>query len=711
MNPAPGLTSVRRPTWLVIAVVVTIYTAGALIAFVAWGATAVVVLFLPAGVTVSALLLTERSQWPWILVAVGLTEVAVDVSQGLALSSVWGFALANTVEPLVGALLFRRMVPGDIDLLRRRDLLAFIRCCVVTGPMVGAVFGAYAISAGTDRSWLESFLPFWTGDATGVLTVGGCILTWHYRPRGGLPTNLRWGLVLLATALVTALGFWPSHLHLFYLPIPLLFWLAFTQPLPVTLSCGLVITATANWMTSLGRGPWATLDSPGPVKTATMQLFLVIAVLGAWFLAVGVAERDSARSTTTVERAARQRLHAIQRLTALLSEASTSQAIAQAVVDNGVGFIAHHGIAGIVSSDGTEVRTWTGGQRPAHLTQRHGHLPITARSSLTDAIRTNGRVVCQSLEAMRANYPELAEAYRRLGLHSGLSVPIRGGDGRPLGAVAFGFVHDNAIDKDVIGFAETLTGLAGQALQRAQAYEREHDAAHQLQQALLPVLGTDVPGIEVGATYRPADRSHDVGGDWYDVFALPDGRIGMAVGDVVGHDLPGAAAMARLQMTLRILARSADGPAQLLDDLDEASVLVADADVTTVGYADYDPRTRLLRYSCAGHPPPLLLTHGRAEILWGARSMPVGISKRPPREHAERRVEVGSTFIWYTDGLVERRGLSLDSGFERLAAAAATLHATDPADLCRRLLQEMSHGESMQDDTVVLCVRFTASRA
>ena len=696
----------HRPTWAVLAVLVPAYAVGALLAFGAFGATAIVVLFLPAGLTLSALVLTHRRQWPWILAAVAVTEILVDLSQGQSLRIVWGFALANTAEPLVGAWLLRRYVPGRLDLLRRRDLLAFIACAVVIGPLVGGLVGGTTISVGLGRGWFQSFLSFWAGDATGVLTVGGAVLAWHHRDRWSTPAVTRWVVAIAATVAVTAVGFWPIHLPLFYLPIPLLFWFAFGQRLAVVVTCGLAMTVTANLMISAGRGPWAALDSPTPLKTATLQLFLAIAILGAWFLTIGIAERDIARSATTAERAARERLHALQVVTAQLTTAATTQAIAEVIVRDGVGLIADHGIAAIVTPDGREVQTWTTAGRPADVAEQYRRIPLAATTPLTQAARAGTRIVSQTQADTLIHYPDLAEVYRLLGIRSGLCEPVVDGDGHALGALAFGFSRENAVDAEVIAFAEALAGLSGQALRRAQLYERELDAAHQLQRALLPVPPAGVAGIQVAADYRPADLTHDVGGDWYDVFTLPEGRIGFVVGDVVGHDLSAAAAMARLQAALRILAQSGGGPAEVLDELDRASPLITDSHMTTVGYADYDPATRRFRYACAGHPPPLLVTDAGAEFLWDGRSMPVGV-RQTARTQAERTVPAGATLVWYTDGLVERREESFETGLDRLAAEAAALSRHEPDSLCRALLSRMSDGATMDDDTVVLCVRFT----
>jgi integral membrane sensor domain MASE1 len=509
-------------TALVLAGVAVSYTVGAQLAFVVFDANSIVVLFLPAGVTLSALLFNPRRLWPPILLVVAALEVAIDVGHGLEPAYALGFALANTAEPLVGALLLRRAVPGTIDLVQRRHLMAFLICAVVTGPAVGALIGGTTIALNQDRHWLSSFLPFWAGDATGVLTVAGTILAWRRPPL--LPTVA----AVLATVAVTTVGFWPQHLPLFYLPIPVLFWLAFHQPLAVTMVSGLAMTVTANTLTGAGRGPWAQLDGPIEIKTATLQLFLAVAVLGACFLTVGVAERDRARSD-----------------------------------------------------------------------------------------------------------------------------------------------------------------------------------ARQLQLALLPVIGTTAPGITVHAGYRPADLTHHVGGDWYDVFALPGDRLAFAVGDVVGHDLPAAAAMARLQSVLRVLAQTAETPADVLTGLDRASTSIDGAHMCTVGYADYHPPTRRLRYACAGHPPPLLVTATGGEFLWDGRSMPLAVEPGL-RHHAERDVPPGAHLLLYTDGLVERRGESLRVSLARLATTATGVVDDAGADVAEALLGRVPDEGPAHDDAAVLHIHFGA---
>ncbi|WP_433796496.1 SpoIIE family protein phosphatase [Actinoplanes sp. CA-252034] len=704
---SPALPSTSRvPLWLVLAMVVTAYAAGASLAFVSFGAPSIVVLFLPAGVTLSALVLNPRRRWPWILAAVAVTEILIDVTHGMSVRGAAGFAFANTAEPLVGAWLLRRFVPAEVDPRRRRDLLAFLGCCVGAGPVVGGMIGGTLLATSLSVPWPQSFASFWAGDATGVLTVAGGVLAWRFAPEDR-PGPLRWLVSVGSAVAATVIGFWPYDVPLFYLPIPVLFALAFSQPLVVTLAAGIATTVTANLMTSTGHGPWAAMQTSEQLITLSLQLFLATTILGAWALAVGVAERDRARWDTSVERAARLRLHALQVLTSDLATAVTSDEIAEAVVREGIGLIADHGSVAIIAPGGETV-LWTSAGRPDGVTGAYRRIPLGTVTPHDDVIRTGRRLLHHTRADAVAAYPHLEEIYQVLDVHSSVCVPIGGEDAATLGSLAFSFHREHAADAGVLTFAETLASLTGQALRRAQIYEREHAAAQQLQQALLPALGKGLAGIEVCADYRPADVAHQVGGDWYDVFAVPGGRIGFAVGDVVGHQLAAAAAMARLQSALRILAQAAPEPARVLDDLDRASALIPDSGTATVGYADYDPSTRLLRYACAGHLPPLLVTGDGAAYLWDGRSLPLGVG-RGVRGQGTLVVPQDAVLVWFTDGLVERPDEQLTVNLQRLADAAGSLRHPDAAALCRHILAHMVGDRDLGDDTVILCVQFTGS--
>src|SRR3954451_4059743 len=227
--------------WRLVLVVAAGYAVGSVSSFVLFESSSTgAVLFLPAGVTLSALVLTDRRRWPWILMTAAMVEFAVDRSQGIGPVAVWGFVLANTAEPLVGASLLRRFAPHP-DLGRRRDLGAFLVCGVLAGPLVGALIGSVTIHFSQGPAVLDGLLPFWAGDGLGVLTVGGAVLTWRLdRNRRGAPGPVLRAVLLLLTAGVTTAVFWPVVVPVAYLTLPLLFWVAVRYGVALVTEAGLV---------------------------------------------------------------------------------------------------------------------------------------------------------------------------------------------------------------------------------------------------------------------------------------------------------------------------------------------------------------------------------------------------------------------------------------------------------------------------------------
>src|SRR4051794_14076076 len=419
--------------WRLVLVVAAGYAIGSVSSFLLFASSSTgAVLFLPAGVTLSALVLTDRRRWPWVLATAALVELVVDRSQGIGPVAVWGFVLANTAEPLVGASLLRRFARRP-DLSRRRDLGAFLLCGVLAGPLVGAVIGSLTIHVSQGPAVLDGLFPFWAGDGLGVLVVGGAVLTWPLdRGRPGAPGPVRRALLLLLTAGVTVAVFWPVTVTLAYLTLPWLFWLALRYEVAVVTEAGLVVAVTANVMTVVGRGPWAPLSDSPQVEAAVLQVFIAVSVLGAWLLAVEIAERERARSVSRQEAAARRRVEALQQVTAGLATAATTEAIAEVLVGSGIGLLADSGAVGVITHDGARLRVWT--------TAGPGvtDVPLADRSPLRTAARRG--------TAVRAHSP------------AALAVPARIA-GTTFGALEFGFADESAIDSDVVAMSRTLAEL------------------------------------------------------------------------------------------------------------------------------------------------------------------------------------------------------------------------------------------------------------
>jgi len=263
-------------------------------------------------------------------------------------------------------------------------------------------------------------------------------------------------------------------------------------------------------------------------------------------------------------------------------------------------------------------------------------------------------------------------------------------------------------DRDDRAFARRVAAHAGVVLERSRLREAEHEIALRLQRALLPDRVVRHPALEIAARYEAASGVLSVGGDWYDTFALPGGRVGLAVGDVVGHGLEAAAAMGRLRTALAALAPHADGPGRLLALLNEFAAGPNGSDFVTACCATLDPATGALRYASAGHPPMLLVAPGGAtRWLGAAASPPLRFGLVSERPEASAVLEPGAALVLYSDGLVERRREPIDAGLARLERAARAGHA-DPAEaLCDRIVAALGVDAARDDDVVVLCVRRT----
>ena len=234
------------------------------------------------------------------------------------------------------------------------------------------------------------------------------------------------------------------------------------------------------------------------------------------------------------------------------------------------------------------------------------------------------------------------------------------------------------------------------------ARERERDTALALQRSLLTGELPEHARLAIHVSYRSAVRNTEVGGDWYDAFALGGDRIAIVVGDVVGRGLEAAATMGQLRSAIRAFASVSASPAEVLEGLDAFSRRHGVGQMATVVYADIDVTAGELRYACAGHPPPALVDGtGTARFLMDGRSLPLGAFLRPrPRSGATVALEPGSAVVLYTDGLIERRDQSLDTGLDRLLAALAGVDL--PVDVADAVMQSMMGREPRADDVCVL---------
>lgn len=235
---------------------------------------------------------------------------------------------------------------------------------------------------------------------------------------------------------------------------------------------------------------------------------------------------------------------------------------------------------------------------------------------------------------------------------------------------------------------------------------REHEIALTLQRRLLGPTHFGTDRVSVACFYGAGVDDMQAGGDWHDVIELPNGRLGLAVGDVLGRGLHAAAVMGQLRVALAALAPNHPGPSAALEQLERFATGIEGAELATVVYAELDPATGALAYACAGHPPPLVVDPaGEATFLWDGRSRPIGASHPAARTDGEAVLSEGSTLVLYSDGLVERRGESIDVGLERLGGAAAALQHRTPEGIRDGLVSTLIPGGARADDVAVVVLR------
>jgi phosphoserine phosphatase RsbU/P len=286
------------------------------------------------------------------------------------------------------------------------------------------------------------------------------------------------------------------------------------------------------------------------------------------------------------------------------------------------------------------------------------------------------------------------------GIRSLLGVPIIAG-GDLVGVLHIGCLTHREFTDDDVRLLEMVADRAGVA-GRLRSAKLDQTAALALQRSLLPAQLPDIPGIEMAARYVPG-HAFGVGGDWYDVFTLPSGYIGVVIGDVSGHGLLSAVVMGRIRSALRAYALICDDPAQVLTMLDRKVHHFEAGNLTTALYAMISPDRSSIAISLAGHLPPVLSVPGHhAELPELPVDPPLGIGRPSATRHATTiDLAPGAVVVCYTDGLVERRGQIIDVGLQRLLAG---VHP-DPAETVCRKVMAGADVEQPTDDVAVLTIR------
>uniref|UniRef100_UPI0010411D50 ATP-binding SpoIIE family protein phosphatase n=1 Tax=Actinomadura roseirufa TaxID=2094049 RepID=UPI0010411D50 len=255
-----------------------------------------------------------------------------------------------------------------------------------------------------------------------------------------------------------------------------------------------------------------------------------------------------------------------------------------------------------------------------------------------------------------------------------------------------------------LAMVDELARRAALCIDNGRLYRREVEAAQELQRSMLPDDPPDVAGARVCYRYRPAGQAAQVGGDWFDAIPLPGCRLGIVVGDVMGHGLTSAAIMGQMRTAVRTLAAQDMRPDRLLRQLDALARRLGEDYLATCLYAVYDPVARTCRIAGAGHVPPVLVSPGgESRVLPVPAGVPIGVGGEP-FETVEIHVEDGSRLVLCTDGLLERRDRDIDRGLEEMRAQ---LTGATPAldDTCDALLDSLGSA-TPADDIAIVAVGF-----
>ena len=347
-------------------------------------------------------------------------------------------------------------------------------------------------------------------------------------------------------------------------------------------------------------------------------------------------------------------------------------------------------IAAAVRADQVTTALWSSNDNPAITGWPQPVLGQAASAAVTEALDAARHQPAASVAVLAGDQGA-----------SLLAAPL---DGTGSSAIAAEFPAGQPVSAEVRELFSVLTSHLAQILAKARDYEQTRAVALTLQHAIL--APTKLPH-GFAARYTPAVPPLEVGGDWYDVIPLPGQRTGVVVGDCVGRGLPAAAIMGQLRSASQAVLLRAPGPAQALTDLDTFASRIPGAECTTVFCAIIDPAAGTITYSCAGHPPPILVTAaGEYHLLDEARSLPLVVSPAGwQRRQATAILPPGATVMLYTDGLVERRNQPLDKGIDAAAVTVAERAQDHPDDVADHVMSAMTPKVGYEDDVAVLIYR------
>ena len=401
-------------------------------------------------------------------------------------------------------------------------------------------------------------------------------------------------------------------------------------------------------------------------------------------LAAQALDRSSLLVAETEGRRVAERLSDVA---TALARATDLQSVADVIVDHGLSALEAEAVVVCLTDESGVLRSVSGRGWPEGAAE---FLSPSAAHPLAASVRSGEPI--WSVDPVGGPWPA----------HT--AIPLLVG-GRTIGVLGFRFADRPRFTPERRSFVLTLGGQCAQAVMRARLHQAEHEVAVTLQRSLLPQRLPETERLAMATRYQPGTEGTEAGGDWFDVLDLGDQRFALVVGDVVGRGPAAAAVMGQLRSALAANLVNGQQPADALEQLDLFARRVEGAMASTVVCATIDCRTGDLRYACAGHPPPLVSGPDGVRLLADGRGTPLGVFGRPPFVEADDRLDPGETILLCSDGLFERRNEVIDDGMDRLAAVFGGLVGTRPEPSADALLDRMSEGSAVPDDTALVLAR------
>lgn len=425
-----------------------------------------------------------------------------------------------------------------------------------------------------------------------------------------------------------------------------------------------------------------------------------------------LAQADQAQAALESARYEASRATALASVALSLSGVRAVAEVTAVLVNEGLPVLGADGVSvALVDLSGEFVDVSISDGFGPHVAKTYGRLPLDDALPTTLTARTGQVVILENVQGTPHDFPEFLAVAADVGVEAVVSLPLWVGD-RLIGALTCTWSSAHEFDDSGLELVHALAAQAAQAIDRARLLERERSHSEALQRSLL----TDPPQpdhCEIVVRYVPAAEIVQVGGDWYDSFLQQDGATVIVIGDVVGHDTAAAAAMGQVRGLLRDIGwHGGDGPAELLSCVDRAMVGLAVQTIASCvigrieqSEAEESSGVRRLRWSNAGHPPPMVIGRDGATQVLGDldADLVLGVDEHTSRLESQVTLDPGATVLLYTDGLIERRGQSLEEGLSRLQGLLEELADLPLQELCDQVLERLLPGAD--DDVALLAVR------